>query len=41
MRVTDFQGSAASGTLFASNDLMAKQPDAIRAFLTGWLETLE
>src|SRR5262249_10144480 len=34
-------GSAASGTLFASNDLMAKNPEAIRAFLVAWLETLD
>jgi NitT/TauT family transport system substrate-binding protein len=41
MPVTDFQASAASGMLFASNALMAKRPDAIRAFLTAWLETLD
>jgi ABC-type nitrate/sulfonate/bicarbonate transport system substrate-binding protein len=39
--VSDFQGSAASGTLFASNKLMASNPDAIRAFLVAWLETLD
>jgi ABC-type nitrate/sulfonate/bicarbonate transport system substrate-binding protein len=39
--VSDFQGSAASGTLFASNKLMASNPEAIRAFLVAWLETLD
>jgi ABC-type nitrate/sulfonate/bicarbonate transport system substrate-binding protein len=39
--VSDFQGSAASGTLFASNKLMATNPDAIRAFLVAWIETLD
>jgi ABC-type nitrate/sulfonate/bicarbonate transport system substrate-binding protein len=39
--VSDFQGSAASGTLFASKNLMASHPNAIRAFLVAWLETLD
>ncbi|HEY3918009.1 MAG TPA: ABC transporter substrate-binding protein [Stellaceae bacterium] len=39
--VTEFQGSAVSGTLFASNKLVASDPAAIRAFLAAWLETLD
>jgi NitT/TauT family transport system substrate-binding protein len=37
--VTDYVGRMASGTLFASNHLIETNPDAIRAFLAGWLET--
>jgi ABC-type nitrate/sulfonate/bicarbonate transport system substrate-binding protein len=37
--VTAYEGSVASGAIFASDDLIASHPDAIRAFLAGWLET--
>jgi NitT/TauT family transport system substrate-binding protein len=37
--VSDYEGSIASGTLFASNRLIATNPDALRGFLAGWLET--
>jgi ABC-type nitrate/sulfonate/bicarbonate transport system substrate-binding protein len=37
--VSDYVGRMASGTLFASNHLIETNPDAIRAFLAGWLET--
>jgi len=37
--VSDYVGKMASGTLFASNHLIATNPDAIRAFLAAWLET--
>jgi NitT/TauT family transport system substrate-binding protein len=37
--VTAYEGSVASGAIFASDDLIAKDPEAIRAFLAGWLET--
>jgi NitT/TauT family transport system substrate-binding protein len=37
--VSDYEGAVASGTLFASNRLIETNPDAIRAFLAGWLET--
>ncbi|HLI20661.1 MAG TPA: ABC transporter substrate-binding protein [Stellaceae bacterium] len=41
MSVADFQGSAVSGALFASNKLVSSNPAAIRAFLAAWLETLD
>jgi NitT/TauT family transport system substrate-binding protein len=41
LSVASYQGSAVSGTLFASNKLVATNPDAIRAFLVAWLETLD
>ncbi|HEV8014491.1 MAG TPA: ABC transporter substrate-binding protein [Stellaceae bacterium] len=37
--VSAYEGSVASGAIFASNTLIAGDPDAIRAFLAGWLET--
>ena len=37
--VSDYEGRVASGTIFASNHLIESNPDAIRAFLAGWLET--
>jgi ABC-type nitrate/sulfonate/bicarbonate transport system substrate-binding protein len=37
--VSDYVGHMASGTLYASNRLVETNPDAIRAFLAGWLET--
>jgi NitT/TauT family transport system substrate-binding protein len=37
--VSDFVGNMASGTIFASNHLMETNPDALRAFLQGWIET--
>jgi len=39
--VADFTGNIAAGTIFATKDAMANRPDAIRAFLAGWLETIE
>lgn len=39
--VSSYEGNVASGTIFASNQLIASNPDAIRAFLSGWLETVE
>ena len=38
--VSTFQGNVGSGVLFASNRLIASNPDAIRAFIAGWLETI-
>jgi NitT/TauT family transport system substrate-binding protein len=38
--VSTFEGNVGSGMLFASNHLMASKPDAIRAFIVGWLETV-
>jgi NitT/TauT family transport system substrate-binding protein len=37
--VSDYVGHMASGTLYASDRLIATNPDAIRSFLAGWLET--
>jgi NitT/TauT family transport system substrate-binding protein len=37
--VSDYMGRVASGTIFASNALVARDPDAIRAFVAGSLET--
>ena len=38
--VASYEGNVASGALFASNDLIAKNPDAVRAFLAAWIETV-
>ncbi len=37
----DFTGNIAAGAIFATKDTMANRPDAIRAFLIGWIETVE
>ena len=39
--VADFTGNLAAGAIFATKDAMANKPDAIRAFLAGWIETVE
>jgi NitT/TauT family transport system substrate-binding protein len=39
--VTSFEGNVASGALFASNRLIASNPDAIRAFIAAWIETVD
>ena len=39
--VSSFEGNVASGALFASKALMASHPAAIRAFIAGWLETVD
>ena len=38
--VTKYEGSLASGTLYASRHLIETNPDAVRAFLAGWIETV-
>jgi len=38
--VSSYEGNVASGALFASNDIIAKNPDAVRAFLAAWIETV-
>jgi NitT/TauT family transport system substrate-binding protein len=38
--VSSYEGNVASGTLFASNRLIASNPNAVRAFIAGWLETV-
>jgi ABC-type nitrate/sulfonate/bicarbonate transport system substrate-binding protein len=39
--VSTWEGNVASGALFASNRLIASNPDAIRAFLAAWIETVD
>jgi len=39
--VAAYEGNVASGMLFASNKLIADNPDAIRAFVAGWIETVD
>jgi NitT/TauT family transport system substrate-binding protein len=39
--VSSFEGNVASGALFASNRLIASNPDAIRAFIAAWIETVD
>jgi NitT/TauT family transport system substrate-binding protein len=39
--VSSYEGKVASGALFASKELAASNPDAIRAFLAGWMETID
>ena len=39
--ITDFEGPAASGMIFAANSVIAKEPDAVRAFLAGWIEAVD
>ena len=39
--VSSYEGNVASGALYASNALVASHPDAIRAFVAGWIETVD
>jgi ABC-type nitrate/sulfonate/bicarbonate transport system substrate-binding protein len=39
--VSTFEGNVGSGALFASNRLIASNPGAIRAFVAGWIETVD
>jgi ABC-type nitrate/sulfonate/bicarbonate transport system substrate-binding protein len=39
--VSSYEGNAASGIIEASNHLIATDPDAIRAFIAAWLETID
>jgi NitT/TauT family transport system substrate-binding protein len=39
--VSTYEGNVASGVLFASNALAAKNPDAVRAFVAAWIETVD
>ena len=39
--ISDYEGAAASGTLYASNHLVETNPNAIRAFIAAWLETMD
>lgn len=39
--VSVYSGNVASGVLYASNELIAKNPEAIRAFIAAWIETTD
>ncbi len=39
--VASFEGNIGSGALFASNEIIAKNPEAVRAFIAGWIETVD
>lgn len=39
--VTKYEGNLAAGTLYASNHLIETNPAALRAFLAGWIETVD
>ncbi len=39
--VSDYEGAAASGMLFASRHLIDTDPAAVRAFIAGWIETVD
>ena len=39
--VSSYEGNVASGALYASNQLIQSNPDAIRAFLAAWVETVD
>jgi ABC-type nitrate/sulfonate/bicarbonate transport system substrate-binding protein len=38
--VTKYEGNLAAGTLYASNTLIKTNPDAVRAFVAGWIDTI-
>lgn len=38
---SSFVGHIASGTIFASNKLIANDPSAVRAFVAGWIDTIK
>jgi NitT/TauT family transport system substrate-binding protein len=39
--VSDYEGNLASGTVFASNNLIKTNPNAVRAFVAAWVETVD
>jgi ABC-type nitrate/sulfonate/bicarbonate transport system substrate-binding protein len=40
-QVSEYEGPAGSGALYASKHLVDTDPDAIRAFVAGWIETID
>ena len=38
--VSKYEGNLASGTLYASNNLVKTNPNAVREFVAGWIETV-
>lgn len=39
--VSDYVGNAGSGVIFASKHLIATDPNAVRAFIAAWIETID
>jgi NitT/TauT family transport system substrate-binding protein len=39
--VSRYEGNIAAGTLYASRRLIDTDPDAVRAFITAWIETVD
>src|SRR5665213_3335825 len=39
--VTQYEGNLAAGTLYASTHLIDSDPNAVRAFIAGWIETVD
>jgi NitT/TauT family transport system substrate-binding protein len=39
--VTRYEGNLAAGTLYASSQIVKSNPDAVRAFVAGWIETVD
>jgi NitT/TauT family transport system substrate-binding protein len=39
--VSKYEGKLAAGTLYASNHIIETNPDAVRAFVAGWVETVD
>jgi len=39
--VSTYESNLAAGTIYATNKVIASDPDAIRRFLAGWLETID
>lgn len=38
--ITKYEGNIAAGAVFASNHLIQTNPDAVRAFVAGWIDTI-
>jgi len=38
--VSQYEGNLASGTVYASNHIIQTNPDAVRAFVAAWIETV-
>ena len=38
--VSKYEGNIAAGTLYASKHIIDTDPDAVRAFVAGWIETV-
>ena len=39
--VSSYVGNIGGGVLFATDDILAHKPDAVRSFLAAWLETID